>query len=81
MSLEQTQQTIDHYFDVMTRGGDFAVYLRSCQISGILSVVIRPLDPDIDGAAAKGSFLMGTATERLPSSCSPSLTAWPCFRI
>jgi ketosteroid isomerase-like protein len=26
MSLEQTQQTIDHYFDVMTRGGDFAVY-------------------------------------------------------
>ena len=26
MSLEHTQQTIDHYFDVMTRGGDFAVY-------------------------------------------------------
>ena len=26
MSLEQTQQTIDHYFDIMTRGGDFAVY-------------------------------------------------------
>jgi hypothetical protein len=26
MSLEQTQQMIDHYFDVMTRGGDFAVY-------------------------------------------------------
>jgi hypothetical protein len=24
--LEQTQQMIDHYFDVMTRGGDFAVY-------------------------------------------------------
>ena len=25
MSLEQTQQMIDHYFDVMTGGGDFAV--------------------------------------------------------
>jgi len=26
MSLEQTQRTIDHYFDVMSRGGDFAEY-------------------------------------------------------
>jgi hypothetical protein len=26
MSLEQTQQTIDHYFDVMNRGGDFAEF-------------------------------------------------------
>jgi hypothetical protein len=26
MSPEQTQQMIDHCFDVMTRGGDFAVY-------------------------------------------------------
>jgi hypothetical protein len=24
MSLEQTQRTINHYFDVMSRGGDFA---------------------------------------------------------
>jgi hypothetical protein len=26
MSLEQTQQTMDHYFDVMGRGGDFAEF-------------------------------------------------------
>jgi hypothetical protein len=24
MSLEETQRTIDHYFDLMSRGGDFA---------------------------------------------------------
>jgi hypothetical protein len=24
MSFEQTQRTIDHYFGVMSRGGDFA---------------------------------------------------------
>jgi hypothetical protein len=23
MSLEETQRTIDHYFDLMSRGGDF----------------------------------------------------------
>jgi hypothetical protein len=29
MSLEQTQQTMNHYFDVMGRGGDFAEFFTA----------------------------------------------------
>src|SRR5829696_654559 len=52
-----------------------AAACRSGAIRGTWSRVIRPLGPDTDKAAANGRSLIGTATQRTPSSCSPSSTA------